>query len=134
MLERRGVELREFAKELRAGGVGWVQWRCKGGTRREVLDGAAVLLEEFAGSGCRLILNDYPELVGKTGFDGVHVGQGDLPAAKAREVIGPGKVLGVSTHDEEQLRVAAAGTCGLRCGRAGVWDEHEGGRRAGGRA
>ena len=48
-LAGRGIDLREFAGGLRAAGVGVVQWRCKGASPAEVLAGAAVLQEVFAG-------------------------------------------------------------------------------------
>jgi thiamine-phosphate pyrophosphorylase len=54
----------------------------------------------------RLILNDRPDLAVEAGFDGVHVGQGDLSAAEARGIVGPGRIVGVSTHNEVQLRAA----------------------------
>ena len=106
MLAQWGVPLGEFAEGLRQAGVSLVQWRCKGGTGREVLDGATVLREVFRGSGCRLILNDRVELVEASGFDGVHVGQGDLAVEEARRVVGPARIVGVSTHTAEQVRLA----------------------------
>jgi thiamine-phosphate pyrophosphorylase len=65
-----------------------------------------VIWEVFAGSGCRLILNDHADLVRRTGFGGVHVGQGDLSPEDARRVVGAERWVGVSTHNEEQVRVA----------------------------
>ena len=47
----RGLRVREFAGELRVGGVGLVQYRNKGGTAQEMLGDAAVLKEVFAGTG-----------------------------------------------------------------------------------
>ncbi len=124
-----GVGLRAFADELRAAGVQTVQWRCKDGSPRMVLDGAAVLREVFAGSGCRLILNDRVDLALLAGFGGVHVGQGDFSPDDARRVVGAyakshspqGRdgwgtlpagmkfMIGVSTHTEEEARAAEAG-------------------------
>jgi thiamine-phosphate diphosphorylase len=37
------------------------------------------------------------------GLDGVHIGQGDLPAADAREILGPDAVIGISARDEEAI-------------------------------
>lgn len=130
-LRAPGVELRAFAEELRAAGVGLLQWRCKEGSPQEVLAGAKVLREVFAGSGCRLVVNDRADLAVLAGFDGVHVGQGDLGVEDARRVLergelvreGPAesatedqhrggaeamrrRVVGVSTHTEEQVREA----------------------------
>ena len=71
-----------------AAGVGVVQWRCKDGSPQEVLAGAEVLRGVFAGSGCRLIMNDRADLAVLADFDGVHVGQGDLGVGEARRVLG----------------------------------------------
>jgi thiamine-phosphate pyrophosphorylase len=105
-LRGRGVRLREFGLELRAAGVGLVQWRDKVGSPQEVLAGAAVLSEIFAGSDCNLIMNDRADLAVLAGFGGVHVGQGDLSAEDAKRVVGVDRLVGVSTHNEEQVRVA----------------------------
>jgi thiamine-phosphate pyrophosphorylase len=106
VLAARGVGLREFAEGLRAAGVGLVQWRDKVGSPQEVLAGAAVLREVFGGSGCRLIMNDRADLAVLAGFGGMHVGQGDLLPEDARRVVGNDRWVGVSTHTEEQVRVA----------------------------
>lgn len=123
VLRVRGLALRDFAQELRAAGVELVQWRAKALAPQEVLAGAEVLKEVFAGSGCRLIMNDRADLAVLAGFDGVHVGQGDLRVEDARRVLGVGfenehrghgggteetqrRWVGVSTHTEEQVREA----------------------------
>ena len=54
------------------------------------------------------IVNDRADLALAVGADGLHVGQGDLPARRAREILRPGMILGVSTHDLEQARRAVA--------------------------
>jgi thiamine-phosphate pyrophosphorylase len=105
-LQSRNVALRDFAESLRAAGVGLVQLRDKTGSPREVLASAEILREVFAGTGCRLILNDRADLAVLAGFDGVHVGQGDLSVEDARVVVGPDRWVGVSTHNAEQVRVA----------------------------
>jgi thiamine-phosphate pyrophosphorylase len=60
----------------------------------------------MAGSGCKLILNDRADIAVLANFDGVHVGQGDLSPADARRVVGPDRIVGVSTHTDEQVRIA----------------------------
>jgi len=52
------------------------------------------------------IINDRPDIVLLSGADGVHVGQTDLPAREARKIIGPDKILGVSTHNLSQAQQA----------------------------
>jgi len=104
VLRARGVRLRKFAVGLRAAGVSMVQYRDKMGSSQEVLAGAAVLREVFAETECRLILNDRADLAMLAGFDGVHVGQGDLLPEDARAVVGSSSIVGVSTHSEEQVK------------------------------
>ena len=86
VLKARGVRLRKFAVGLRAAGVSLAQYRDKNGSPAEVLAGAAVLREVFAGTGCLLVMNDRADLAVLGGFDGVHVGQGDLLPEDAKAV------------------------------------------------
>ena len=51
-------------------------------------------------------MNDHADLVRLAGFGGVHVGQGDLSPEDARRVVGAERWVGVSTHNEEQVRIA----------------------------
>ncbi len=102
----RGVGLGRFAEELKAAGVALVQYRNKVGAPQSILRDAAMVWEVFAGSGCRLIMNDHADLVASAGFGGVHVGQGDLSPEDARRVVGAERWVGVSTHTDEQVRIA----------------------------
>ncbi len=88
LLELRGVGVSRIAEDLRAAGVNLLQYRNKVGEAESIMRQACVIWEVFAGSGCRLILNDHAELVARAGFGGVHVGQGDLSAENARRVVG----------------------------------------------
>jgi thiamine-phosphate pyrophosphorylase len=106
VLAAHGVALREFALELRAAGVDLVQYRDKSGSPQDVLLAAAVLREVFAGTTCRLIMNDRADLAVLAEFDGVHVGQGDLSPDDSKRVVGPSKLVGVSTHTGDQVRAA----------------------------
>jgi thiamine-phosphate pyrophosphorylase len=76
------------------------------GSPQQVLEAAAEIKAIFAGTGATLILNDRADLAVLAGWDGVHVGHADMPPEAVRSVIGPERVLGVSTHNEEQLRAA----------------------------
>ncbi|MCI9332840.1 MAG: thiamine phosphate synthase [Oscillibacter sp.] len=65
------------------------------------------------------IINDRGEIALESGADGVHVGQGDLEAGRARALLGPEKIVGVSVHSPEEARRAqAAGADYLGCGAA----------------
>ena len=91
VLKVRRIGLRNFADGLRKAGVSLVQYRDKLGQPQGILAGAAVLREVFAGTSCRLILNDRADLAVLAGWDGVHVGQG-------RSVAG-GREGGRASHD-----------------------------------
>ncbi|MBI2059936.1 MAG: thiamine phosphate synthase [Nitrospirae bacterium] len=52
------------------------------------------------------IINDFVEIARDVGAEGVHVGQDDLPPAEAREILGPKAVIGLSTHNLRQARMA----------------------------
>jgi len=71
--------------------------------------------------GVPLFINDNVEIAAQTGADGVHVGQEDLEAGRARELLGPDKLIGVSAHSvEEALAAQAAGADYLGVGAAFV--------------
>jgi thiamine-phosphate pyrophosphorylase len=53
-----------------------------------------------------LLLNDRVELCSRSAADGVHIGQEDMAPKRARKVLGPERLLGVSTHSVKQLRAA----------------------------
>lgn len=63
-------------------------------------------LKAQLGSKATLMMNDRADLCLAAEFDGVHVGQDDLSPESAREIIGPDRWLGVSTHNPEQVEVA----------------------------
>jgi thiamine-phosphate pyrophosphorylase len=106
MLRLHGVGLGRFAEELKAAGVALLQYRNKVGAPESILRGAAIVREVFAGSDCRLIMNDHADLVAPAGFGGIHVGQGDLSPEDARRAVGVERWVGVSTHNDAQVRVA----------------------------
>lgn len=63
-----------------------------------------------------VILNDRPDLALAVDADGVHLGQGDLPVAAARKIVGPHRLIGVSTHavaDAAAAQDAGADYCGV---------------------
>jgi len=106
LLAARSLSLAAVASELRAAGVTLLQYRDKDGSPQEILRACAILREAMAGSPCRLILNDRPDLAVLANFDGVHVGQDDLSPEDARRIVGPDRIVGVSTHTYEQVRLA----------------------------
>lgn len=98
-------DLVRFAQELAGAGCSLLQYRNKSGNARVMLEQAREL-KRALGSSVRLIMNDRADLCLAADFDGVHVGQDDLSPESVREIIGPDLILGVSTHNPEQLREA----------------------------
>src|SRR5271156_4373364 len=102
LLVQAGTPIENFACELREAGIRFLQYRDKEGSDVEVLARAALLRRIFPASDSCLILNDRVALAATVGFDGVHVGQGDIQPAQAREILGLGTLIGFSTHNERQ--------------------------------
>lgn len=90
-------------QEAAAGGAGMIQFRAKGLTDRELLEEARRIRRVTRQARVLFIVNDRPEIARLAEADGVHVGQDDLPVKEARRVVGPGALLGVSTHSLEQV-------------------------------
>ena len=90
------------------GGIDVVQLRAKKSSLEEIVSAAKELAPICRAAGVSFILNDHPELVQQVGADGAHVGQDDIHVAEARELAGPGAIIGKSTHSLEQAVAAAA--------------------------
>ena len=86
-----------------SGGVDIVQLRDKRLDARPLLARAAVVAAVCRDAGVPFILNDRPDLALEAEADGVHVGQDDAPPALARRILGPGAIVGYSTHAETEL-------------------------------
>jgi thiamine-phosphate pyrophosphorylase len=97
----------EFARDLGEGGVTLLQYRNKEGATRDMLRHAREIKRVLEGK-VKLIMNDRADLCIAAGYDGVHLGQDDLPADGARMVVGAERVVGVSTHNAQQVNEADA--------------------------
>ena len=85
------------------GGCKWVQLRMKDAPDEQVGQLGVQARELCERYGAKLILDDRVELVAKTGADGVHLGKNDMPIAQAREILGPGKVIGGTANTFEDI-------------------------------
>ncbi|WP_233207174.1 MULTISPECIES: thiamine phosphate synthase [Pirellulaceae] len=83
-----------------------IQLRDKNLDDRTLVARAQCLRQQTVGTGTKFIVNDRPDIARIVSADGVHVGQEELTVAQARMVLGPGKLVGVSTHDINQARQA----------------------------
>jgi thiamine-phosphate pyrophosphorylase len=105
-LARAGVPLSAAAHALRDAGVRWLQYRDKRASDAEVVERMRELRAIFPAGEVVLLLNDRVELCSRAGADGVHIGQEDMAPKRARRILGPEWLLGVSTHSVGQLRAA----------------------------
>jgi thiamine-phosphate pyrophosphorylase len=92
--------------EALAGGAGAIQLREKGLPDRELLRRAREIRIMTAQARALFIMNDRPDLARLAGADAVHLGQEDVTLRDARRVVGSGMLIGVSTHDHQQLEKA----------------------------
>lgn len=101
------------------GGAGVVQLREKDMEPAAFLEEAKRFVALCRRLGAVSIINDSVEIGLEAGADGVHVGQSDLEAGRARALLGPEKILGVSAHSRSEARRALeAGADYLGCGAA----------------
>jgi thiamine-phosphate diphosphorylase len=96
----------DLSQQICAGGARILQLRLKDHAAREFLSIAREVRTICQRCGCMLIINDRADIALAVDADGVHVGQEDLPLAAARQVLGPDKIIGVSTHDVAQATAA----------------------------
>ena len=89
------------------GGADVVQLREKELPDRELIARARQVREWTRKAGVLFVVNDRADIARLAEADGVHLGQDDLPVAAARRIVGPDLLIGVSTHDLEQVRRAA---------------------------
>ena len=93
---------------LAENGAGLIQVRDKHASARALLEASKALVARLSPKGVRVIVNDRPDIAAMAGAGGVHVGQDDLPVEAARACCGGDLWVGVSTHNLEQFRLAAA--------------------------
>ncbi len=89
------------AAALFNGGARLIQIRNKQASAREFLRQVERIIA-IAPSDAKVIVNDRVDVAMIAGADGVHLGQTDLPPADARKLLGPARIVGVSTHNLAQ--------------------------------
>ena len=96
----------EIVTRLLAGGTKLIQLRDKDASAKEMLDATRECLQLTRAAGATLIVNDRVDVAMATDADGVHLGQDDLSVAEARALLGPDKIIGLSTHSLAQVEAA----------------------------
>lgn len=98
--------LYDRVRQAISGGADAIQFRRKNGPDRRLFDDAYELRRITRQSGIPLIINDRPDVAVLVSADGVHLGQDDMPVHSVRSLVGDSMAIGVSTHSEEQARLA----------------------------
>ena len=88
------------------GGAGIFQLRCKGRPYGKTIELARRMSALCAKHGAFFIMNDNPKIAAKVRADGVHLGQDDMPALKARKLFSG--IIGVSAYNDKEIRQAIA--------------------------
>lgn len=101
-----GSETDDFLHRVLGAGVDIVQLRMKDAPVSDIVSAGQRFARVAAEHGALFILNDRPDLVGVTGADGVHVGQDDAAVSEARALVGPDRLVGLSTHSPAQVDAA----------------------------
>lgn len=96
----------EIVQRMLAGGAKLIQLRDKEASAKEMMEAARDCLELTRAVGAKLIINDRVDVAMITDADGVHLGQDDLTVEEARALLGPDKIIGLSTHSLAQVEAA----------------------------
>ncbi|MCD8292586.1 MAG: thiamine phosphate synthase [Prevotellaceae bacterium] len=89
------------------GGCRWVQLRMKEADTRRLYDTALEVLPLCRAAGAKLVVDDRLDVALAAAADGVHLGQRDLPVAKARALAGSGFIIGGTANTFEQVKAHA---------------------------
>jgi thiamine-phosphate pyrophosphorylase len=121
---RERGDLADFADAALSGGVDIIQLRDKGSPgeqrfgpleARQELEALATLAEAARRHDALLAVNDRADIAVAAGADVLHLGQDDLPVSIARDILGPGPVIGRSTHDPAQAAAAVTDNVDYFC-------------------
>jgi len=102
-----GLSHADQVARLISGGATLIQLRDKEAAPRDFYQQAAAALRVARDHHAKLIINDRVDIALALNADGVHLGQSDLPVIAARGLLGPDAVIGFSTHNLAQAKLAA---------------------------
>ena len=99
------------------GGCRWIQLRMKDASEEEVLKTAESTRKLCRKYDAVFLLDDYVELVERSGADGVHLGKNDMPIDEARRLLGKDKIIGGTANTFEDVKgIYSAGADYIGCG------------------
>jgi len=100
-------DFQERVAQLLQAGADVIQLRDKTCPEKVLLERARAARQLTESAGRLLIVNDRPDLAMLADADGVHLGQDDLDVQDVRRILGPNRLIGISTHSLDQARRAA---------------------------
>lgn len=104
-----GRSVFEVVGKMLESGIRLIQYREKDKGGAQMLEECMRLRQMTRDAGCCFIVNDHVDIALLCEADGVHVGQDDLPLAAVRKLVGPKRIIGVSTHRRSEADAAFAG-------------------------
>ena len=110
--DRSWIGLQTLLEQIESsllGGTTLVQLREKDLSDCEFIQEAISVKRLCERFGVPLLINDNVNVALRSGADGVHLGQDDLPLQEARKMLGPNKIIGISTHTVEEAMEAEQG-------------------------
>lgn len=96
----------EVVEQMIKAGIQIIQYREKLKSHREKLTEAKELCDLCKKNGVTFIVNDHVDIALMVDAHGVHVGQEDMPVTEIRKILGPNKIIGLSTHSIEDAQNA----------------------------
>ena len=93
----------EETKAFLSGGGDWVQLRMKESSDSEMLATARIIKGLCREYGATLIINDRVAIAEQIDADGVHLGKNDMETLKARQILGPDKIIGRTANTLEDI-------------------------------
>ena len=102
----RDRSLEDVVIQAIEGGAEMIQYRDKESSDGDFLELASVLQNICENRRVPFIINDRVDIAAYLKSDGVHLGQDDLPLQVARKVLGPDKIIGISTSNINEAKEA----------------------------
>ncbi|MBI5682538.1 MAG: thiamine phosphate synthase [Deltaproteobacteria bacterium] len=96
----------DITRTIIQAGARLIQLRGKDISTRKFVDTANIIRPIAKKNNAAFIINDRVDIAVLVGADGVHLGQGDLPIEEARRLLGDEKIIGISTHNEDEAKDA----------------------------
>jgi thiamine-phosphate pyrophosphorylase len=103
-----GDDAESLLRAAFSGGVGMIELRERDAPRNAIERSGQTFRRVADTYSAPFIVNDDPHLAIELNADGVHIGQEDIDPAEARRILGPGAIIGLSTHSRAQIEAAAS--------------------------